>query len=184
MARVKTDQTARRAREIFAEPYTQVLTRDQSGYSAEILEFPGCFASGDTAEEACRNLENAALSWIESELAKGASIPAPLKHYQASGAYLWRPPRSLQARAMAIAAMEGVSLNQYLSAVVAESIGARAVQAYAATAPYSFSVVVQMGAPTTPLKFPPFIPSSQLVAGVTHDAGGADTADRKARFVQ
>lgn len=129
MARVKTDQMEHRARDLLHQPYTRVIIPDLNGYSAEILEFPGCFASGSTAEEAYRNLEGAAASWLEAELAKGASIPSPLKHYEASGAYLWRPPRSLHARAIAVAAMEGVSLNQYLTTVVAENLGARAAQA-------------------------------------------------------
>lgn len=129
MARDKTDQMARRARDLLKQPYTRLIIPDQNGFSAEILEFPGCFSSGDSAEEAYRNLENAAISWLEAELSKKASIPAPLKHYQASGAYLWRPPRSLQARATVVAAREGVSLNQYLNAVVAEDLGSRAAYA-------------------------------------------------------
>lgn len=129
MARTKTDQMERRVTEILARPYTRMIIPDENGYGAEILEFPGCFASGETAQEAYANLENAAASWLTAELEKGAKIPSPTKHYQAAGAYLWRPARSLQARATVKAAMDGVSLNQYLSALVAEDLGASSAHA-------------------------------------------------------
>src|SRR5206468_3001381 len=90
----------------------------------------------------------AALSWIESELEDGKQIPAPLGHFKASGTYLWRPPRSLHARAIAVAAIEGVSLNQYITTVVAENIGARSVQMRheVHTVPVVFEGVLNMDA--------------------------------------
>ncbi|MBV8452292.1 MAG: type II toxin-antitoxin system HicB family antitoxin [Deltaproteobacteria bacterium] len=46
-------------------PYARVLTPEESGgYSAEMLEFPGCFAKGETADEAVHNLEEVAESWV------------------------------------------------------------------------------------------------------------------------
>ena len=47
------------------EPYSRVLLPEEDGrFSAEILEFPGCFAQGDNPGEAFDNLEMTAKSWI------------------------------------------------------------------------------------------------------------------------
>ncbi len=38
------------------EPYGRLLIQDEDGtYSTEILEFPGCFSQGETANEAVKN---------------------------------------------------------------------------------------------------------------------------------
>lgn len=153
MARARTEDTDRRARELLKQPYTRVLVpEEEGGFSAEILELPGCFASGETVSETHRNLEAAALSWIEAELAKGASIPQPIKHYDASGTFLLRPPRTLQARATLLAAMDGVSLNQLWIAAMAEYIGQRTALARSVKMPTTAQVVIVIrgGMPTLP----------------------------------
>ena len=62
--------------EYLKRPYARILFPEQDdSWSAEILEFPGCFATGDTAEEALQNLERVAQSWILAMLAKGENIP-------------------------------------------------------------------------------------------------------------
>lgn len=65
------------------EPYSRILIPDDDGgYSAEMLEFPGCYSQGDTAEEAIRNLEDAARNWIEVTSAAGRPIPPPARSWQ------------------------------------------------------------------------------------------------------
>jgi predicted RNase H-like HicB family nuclease len=60
------------------QPYARVLIPDpKGGFSAELSEFPGCFAEGDTANDAIANLERAANSWIEVALGQGQDIPLP-----------------------------------------------------------------------------------------------------------
>ena len=62
--------------EYLKRPYERLLFPEQDGsWSAEILEFRGCFATGDTAAEALQNLERVAESWILGMIAKGESIP-------------------------------------------------------------------------------------------------------------
>ena len=58
--------TPKTANEYFdGRPYGRLLVpEDQGGYSAEILEFPGCIAEGDTAGEAVANVESTAKAWI------------------------------------------------------------------------------------------------------------------------
>ncbi len=64
--------------EITSRPYARVLVPDESGrYSAKILELPGCFAEGDTAEEALEELEEAMRVWVEAALEDGFDIPEP-----------------------------------------------------------------------------------------------------------
>ena len=103
-----------------SEPYSRVLVPDPSGgYFAEILELPGCFAQGDTPDEAITNLNEAMEGWFETALAEGQSIPPPLATAGYSGRVLLRLPKSLHKAAARRAEVEGVSLNQYLVAAVA-----------------------------------------------------------------
>jgi len=120
MKKSKQDRVA----ELLAAPYARILVPDEEGgYSAEVLEFPGCFAEGDTAEEAVENLERAAESWLIACVERGIDVPKPLTNYEASGKFALRLPRTLYARATKAAAREGVSLNQFISAAVAERLG-------------------------------------------------------------
>jgi predicted RNase H-like HicB family nuclease len=111
--------------EYLKRPYTRVLVPEEDGgFSAEILEFKGCFSQGDTAEEAYRNLEEAALSWIEASLELGHVIPEPMSGHEYSGKVALRLPRSLHREAIRLAEKEGVSLNQFLTSAVSEKVGA------------------------------------------------------------
>ena len=59
-------------------PYLRTIVSDEDGsFRAEIIEFPGCIATGDTATEALEALEDVAASWVEGMLASGQDIPAP-----------------------------------------------------------------------------------------------------------
>ena len=123
------DTVERRAHKIWKAPYTRVIVRDSDAYSAKVLEFPGCFAEGDTAAEAHDNLDAAAVAWIADQLDKGEVIPAPQPEPEYSGRVLLRFARSLHARAARLAAIENVSLNQFISNAVAEKVAASTVSA-------------------------------------------------------
>jgi predicted RNase H-like HicB family nuclease len=112
-------------------PYARVLRPEADGsFSAEILEFPGCFAAGDTGSEALQNLENVAESWILGVLAKKEPIPEPSQEREAfSGKLVLRLARSLHKKAAFTAEREGVSLNQFISSCVAEAVGLSAGRA-------------------------------------------------------
>ena len=107
------------------KPYGRLLVPESDGgYSAEIVEFPGCIAEGDTAEEAVANVESTATAWIESELEQGHKIPAPVCGEEYSGRLALRLPRSFH-RALAIkAARDRTSINQQVVSAVATWIGA------------------------------------------------------------
>lgn len=97
------------AAEILKKPYGRLLVPEDDGtYRAEIIEFPGCFAVGNTAAEAAENLENAAVGWVESTLAKGRTIPDPMDETDYSGKLVLRMPKSLHRHAAFAANRVGV----------------------------------------------------------------------------
>jgi len=106
------------------EPYTRILIPSNGSYSAEILEFPGCFAEGETPDEAIKNLEEAAESWIEASLEQGMEIPEPYMNQGFGGKVALRLPRSIHRQAVRFAERDGVSLNQFLVSAISARIGA------------------------------------------------------------
>jgi len=112
--------------EYLQAPYARLLTPDEEsgGYTAEILEFPGCVTEGDTADEALQNLEDAAKGWIEATLKAGREVPEPTLPHGHGGRIALRLPRSLHRRAIQMAERDDTSLNQFLVAAIAERVGA------------------------------------------------------------
>jgi len=107
-------------------PYLRVLTPDaESGtYAAEILEFPGCVAEGNSPEDAFQRLEKTAKSWIEAARDLGQDIPPPLSAKGFGGRVALRLPKSLHRQASLAAVRDGVSLNQFIATALAEKVGA------------------------------------------------------------
>lgn len=111
-------------RNYLQQPYARiVIPVEPSGFHAEILEFPGCFAQGNTVEQAYTNLENAAESWIEVALAQGQEVPEPSSSLTFSGRIAFRLPRSIHRQAARMAERDGSSLNTYLVSAVAAKVG-------------------------------------------------------------
>jgi antitoxin HicB len=111
--------------EYLKEPYSRVLVPDESGgYSAEMLEFPGCFAEGETVDEAMQALEHAAKSWIQAALDQGQQIPQPFVNQGYSGKVALRLPKSFHRKCIEFAERDGTRLNQFLVTAVAARIGA------------------------------------------------------------
>ncbi len=116
------------AQEILRKPYARILIPEEDGtYSAELLEFPGCYAEGDTAAAAIENLEKAAASWIEAAREQGQEIPEPLASYGYSGKINLRLPKSIHKQAARFAQRDDVSLNQFFASAIAARVGAEDV---------------------------------------------------------
>lgn len=112
------------AEEILRKPYSRLLVPDEDGgFFAQIVEFPGCVAEGESGPETLSALERAAVDWINAALSQGLTIPEPTGNQDASGRFALRMPRSIHARATMYAQREGVSLNQFLVAIIAERLG-------------------------------------------------------------
>jgi predicted RNase H-like HicB family nuclease len=107
------------------QPYARiVIPTEPSGFHAEILEFPGCFAQGDTPEEAYANLEKAAESWIEACLSQGQEVPEASSSLTFSGRIVLRLPRGIHRQASRMAERDQISLNTYLVSAVSARVGA------------------------------------------------------------
>lgn len=108
-------------------PITIFWSEDDAGFIAEAPHLPGCSAWGATEADAAREVQDAIAAWVQAALAAGKAVPVPqavqpLEAY--SGKFLVRVPRSLHARLARRAALEGVSLNQFLTGVLAGEVGA------------------------------------------------------------
>jgi predicted RNase H-like HicB family nuclease len=111
--------------EYLKKPYARILIPEvEGGFSAEILEFPGCFAEGETADEALRKLERSAISWIEAAQSQGQEIPPPSMNQGYGGKIALRLPKGIHRRASELAQRENTSLNQFILSAVAAKIGA------------------------------------------------------------
>ena len=110
----------------FKLPYSRVVVPEDDGtFRAEIQEFPGCIATGDTEVDALAALKDVALSWLESVAAMGKAIPEPMEYLQYSGKLVLRMPKTLHRKAAVAAERDGTSLNQFIVSSVAEQIGMR-----------------------------------------------------------
>jgi predicted RNase H-like HicB family nuclease len=112
-----------RAKSFLRQPYARIVIPEDRGFHAEILEFPGCFAQGETLEEAYANLESAAESWIDACLSQGQEVPGPSSTLTYSGRIVLRLPRGIHKRAAQLAERDQTSLNTYLVSAVAAKVG-------------------------------------------------------------
>jgi len=100
-----------------------LIPEDEGGYSALIEEFPGCYAQGETLQEAYANLEATARAWLEANIEEGRNIPQPAVHEESvSGRLLLRLPKSLHRRSKVLAGRDGVSLNQFCVMALTEAV--------------------------------------------------------------
>lgn len=109
------------------KPYARVILPESDGtFRGEMVEFPGCIATGKTPAEAFKNLEDAAKGWLMSALASRQTIPGPVDTSNSfSGKLVLRLPKSLHQKATWVAAREGVSLNHFIVCSLAEAVGER-----------------------------------------------------------
>jgi len=92
------------------------------GYLVEYPDIPGCMSDGETIEEAIANGREALRDCIQVFSESGRKIPKP-----GIEAAQWRQrvPRTLYSKLTRQAANEGVSINSFVTAIIAEAIGAR-----------------------------------------------------------
>jgi predicted RNase H-like HicB family nuclease len=114
------------ASDLLKKHYTRLITPDEESgtFTARLVEFPGCFAQGESAAEAYERLEAAAESWIEAALEMQQEIPPPASDAQFSGRFALRLPRSLHRQASEVAELDRTSLNQFIVNTIAEKVGA------------------------------------------------------------
>ena len=107
-------------------PYTIILEVWDDGdgeyYVARVAELPHCIIHGDTPQEAIAEIEEVKLDWIKSNLVRGLKVPEPTSRKH-SGQIRLRIPPSLHRLLSDRAAVEGISLNQYMTSALASSVG-------------------------------------------------------------
>ena len=107
-------------------PYNIIIEMWDDGegpyWVARIVELPHCLIHGDTPGEAIAEIEEVKRDWIKSNLERGLKIPKPIPHKH-SGQISLRIPPSLHRLLADRAVVEGISLNQYMTAALAKSAG-------------------------------------------------------------
>ncbi len=104
-------------------PYRYELFFEEGDWYARVVEFPGCMSDGPDPNEAIRMVRDAAEGWLQVSLEDGNPIPDPVDDDSYSGRFVVRLPQSLHRDAARRAEREGVSLNTYVVAAVARSLG-------------------------------------------------------------
>jgi antitoxin HicB len=92
------------------------------GYLVEYPEIPGCMSDGESIEEAILNGREALLDYLAVLKESGVKPPKP---DPAPAQWRQRLPRTLYAKLTKQAESEGVSINSFVTAIIAEAIGAK-----------------------------------------------------------
>ncbi len=99
------------------------LSKEEGGgYLVEYPDIPGCMSDGETIEEAIAHGREALRDCVAVLQESGRKVPKP-----GVEAAQWRQrlPRTLYAKLTAQAETEGVSINSFVTAIIAEAIGSR-----------------------------------------------------------
>jgi len=94
----------------------------ESGFVAEIEELPGCMTQAETLDEIFKAIEDARQLWIKTAYNEGQDIPLPRDMEKHRGKFLVRVPRWLHRNLAHAAKLEGVSLNQYVTSLLAAGV--------------------------------------------------------------
>lgn len=96
--------------------YSVVLqwSEDDDAYVAIIPELPGCNAVASTAAEAAESVEEAARVYLHGWEDEGKPLPEPDLMRDFSGQLRIRIPKSLHARLVVQARLDGTSLNTHI----------------------------------------------------------------------
>lgn len=110
-------------------PYTLELIKDPDPaepWFVRVKELHGCMSHGDTPGEAVSMIREAQELWLEGMLEEGLPIPEPAEPFPVySGKFVVRVPQSLHRKLAEQAEHEGVSLNAFVTTVLAEAVGYR-----------------------------------------------------------
>ena len=91
-------------------------------WTAAVEELPGCTSHGKTSDEALDGIEAAMTKSDRHRARGGRDIPEPKSAATHSGRLLLRMPKTLHADLTRASEREGVSLNQFITDVLASAI--------------------------------------------------------------
>jgi antitoxin HicB len=107
-------------------PYTMTVRyREEQGgyYVAGYIELPDLTMTGETPEEAVKELLIEKPEWFETCIQNGVPIPLPVEPKKYSGRLIIRMPPSMHESLIRMADLEGISLNQYLISALSRVLG-------------------------------------------------------------
>jgi len=93
----------------------------EGGYTVLIKDLPGCMSVGETLSESMENIEEARELWIETAYECGHEIPLPLTEVEDSGSLSLEIPKSLRRSLADNAERKGVSIEQYILALLSKA---------------------------------------------------------------
>lgn len=106
-----------------AYPFVVSIDED-GGFLIEFPDLPGCFTQAENLSEIAETAEEIRVLWIETAYESGQDIPAPSLPHSYSGKFNVRIPRSMHRQLAETAAHEGISLNQYVVAILSNGLAA------------------------------------------------------------
>jgi antitoxin HicB len=123
--RIERKETEMKTMEEYLKlPYTlEMIQQSDGSWFVGIKELPGCISQGDTPADAVEMIHDAMRAWIEVALEDGMPVPEPQADEEYSGRFMVRVPRSLHRQLVQTADRQGVSLNAYCIAVLAQASG-------------------------------------------------------------
>ncbi len=105
-------------------PYTLVIGIEEDNedtcYVARLQEIPYLIGTGSTPEQSIKELEINKRLKFKTDIELGFPIPEPSKY---TGQFHLRVGTSLHESLARLAELEGVSLNQYLTNILARAVG-------------------------------------------------------------
>jgi RNA polymerase sigma-B factor len=133
IGRVRGSQENRTVAHYLELPYTVAVKSERDGeqscWSATVAELPGCAAQGDSPDDAVDRLRPAMEAWLEAAMAEDREIPLPASEAAKqrsssshSGRFLVRMPGALHAQLARAAEREQLSLNRFVTKVLASSV--------------------------------------------------------------
>jgi len=96
----------------------QAVADPDGGYVIIFPDLPGCLTQVDEIAEIGPMAEDARQGWIETAYEHGMEIPLPSYPEEYSGKFNLRIPRRLHRELAEEAEREGISLNQYVTALL------------------------------------------------------------------
>ena len=96
--------------------------QEGGGYLVEYPDIPGCMSDGETIAEAIANGREALRDCLEVFRESGRK---PVKPGIEAAQWRQRLPRTLYAKLTRQAQREGVSINSFVTAIIAEAVGPR-----------------------------------------------------------
>jgi antitoxin HicB len=123
MSSVQEGEETKSVEDYLNLPYTMEVVPVDGHYLGRVQELPDCYAWANSFAELEGEIEGAKRMWIEEALEQGRVVPEPRPDREFSGKLLTRMPRTLHRLLTYEAEREGVSINQYIVAKLANKVG-------------------------------------------------------------